>query len=234
MCGLQHRSRRRDPGHTLHVADDVDFLGHRLTTVEERLRTLAREVPGFLAESEGLALYQAAMAAGRQGPLLEVGTYCGKSAVYLGAAARQADSVLFTTDHHHGSEEHQPGQEYHDPELVDAQGNFDTLPCFRRTIAAAGLEDRVIGLVGDSVLVSTWWRTPLAFVFLDGGHSHERALLDYSGYTRHLQPGGVLAIHDVFADPACGGRPPFEVYQLALAQDFVELAAEGSLRLLRR
>src|SRR5438132_13446592 len=119
-----------------------------LTTVEERLRTLAREAPGFLPETEGLALYQAAMAAGRRGPLLEVGTYCGKSAVYLGAAAREAESVLFTIDHHRGSEEHQPGQEYHDPELVDDHGRVDTLPCFRRTIAAAGLEDRVIGVVG--------------------------------------------------------------------------------------
>jgi predicted O-methyltransferase YrrM len=186
-----------------------------------------------MPEVEGLALYQAAMAVARKGPLLEVGTYCGKSAVYLGAAARETESVLFTIDHHRGSEEHQPGQEYHDPAQLDVDGRVDTLPCFRRTMARAGLEDRVIGLVGDSVAISGWWRTPLAFVFLDGGHSHERQMLDYGGYTRHLEPGGVLAIHDVFADPAKGGRPPYEVYQLALAQGFVEIAVEGSLRLLR-
>jgi predicted O-methyltransferase YrrM len=100
-------------------------------------------------------------------------------------------------------------------------------------MAAAGLEDRVIALVGDSVTISTWWHTPLAFVFLDGGHSHERAMLDYTGYSRHLEPGGVLAIHDVFPNPADGGRPPFDVYQLALTQGFLEIADEGSLRLLR-
>jgi predicted O-methyltransferase YrrM len=201
--------------------------------VDERLQKIAREAPGFMPEVEGLALYQAALSAGRRGPLLEVGTYCGKSTVYIGAAATEAESVVFTIDHHRGSEEHQPGEEYHDPTLTDAEGRIDTLPCFRKTMAAAGLEERVIALVGDSVTISAWWRTPLAFLFLDGGHSHERAMLDYTGYSRHLEPGGVLAIHDVFPNPADGGRPPFEVYQLALSQGFVEIADEGSLRLLR-
>jgi predicted O-methyltransferase YrrM len=201
--------------------------------VDERLQKIAREAPGFMPEVEGLALYQAALSAGRRGPLLEVGTYCGKSTVYIGAAATEAESVVFTIDHHRGSEEHQPGEEYHDPTLTDAEGRIDTLPCFRKTMAAAGLEERVIALVGDSVTISAWWRTPLAFLFLDGGHSHERAMLDYTGYSRHLEPGGVLAIHDVFPNPADGGRPPFEVYHLALSQGFVEIADEGSLRLLR-
>jgi predicted O-methyltransferase YrrM len=201
--------------------------------VDERLRKLAREAPGFMPEVEGLALYQAALSVAHRGPLLEVGTYCGKSAVYLGAAALEADGVLFTIDHHRGSEEHQPGQEYHDPGLVDSEGRIDTFPCFRKTMAAAALDDRVVALVGDSVTISTWWCTPLAFVFLDGGHTHERAMLDYTGYSRHLEPAGVLAIHDVFPNPAEGGRPPFEVYQLALTQGFVEIADQGSLRLLR-
>jgi predicted O-methyltransferase YrrM len=201
--------------------------------VDERLQKIAREAPGFMPEVEGLALYQAALSVGRRGPLLEVGTYCGKSTVYIGAAATEAESVVFTIDHHRGSEEHQPGEEYHDPTLTDAEGRIDTLPCFRKTMAAAGLEERVIALVGDSVTISAWWRTPLAFLFLDGGHSHERAMLDYTGYSRHLEPGGVLAIHDVFPNPADGGRPPFEVYHLALSQGFVEIADEGSLRLLR-
>ena len=186
-----------------------------------------------MPEVEGLALYEAARVAGLYGPLLEIGSYCGKSAVYLGAAAREAGSVLFTLDHHRGSEEHQPGQEYHDPALVDAEGRIDTLPCFRKTIAGAGLEDRVIAIVGRSVMVSHWWRTPLAFLFLDGGHSEWQAFFDYD-FARHLLPHGILAIHDVFEDPAEGGRPPFLVHELALMQGFEPAGSEGSLRLLRR
>src|ERR1700738_4672143 len=123
-----------------------------------------------MPDDEGLALYDAGVAAAAAGPLLEVGTYCGKSAIYLGAAARAHDTVLFTVDHHRGSEENQPGWEWHDERLVDpASGRLDTLPWFRRTIAAAALEDAVVAVVGDSPTVARHWRTPLGLVFLDGG-----------------------------------------------------------------
>jgi predicted O-methyltransferase YrrM len=198
------------------------------------LARLALEVPGYMPEVEGLALYEAALNAARRGPLLEVGSYCGKSALYLGAAAREAGGILFSLDHHRGSEEHQPGQEFYDQALVDSEGRVDTLPCFRATIAKALLERWVVALVGDSPRVAAWWRTPLALLFLDGGHSQAQADADYEGWAPRLPAGGLLAIHDVFPDPAQGGRPPFEIYRRALDDGFEELAATGSLRLLRR
>jgi predicted O-methyltransferase YrrM len=201
--------------------------------MDTRLRRIAIEARGFLPEAEGLALYDAARREATRGPLLEVGGYCGKSAIYLGAAAREARGVLFSVDHHRGSEEHQPGQEYHDPSLLDGQGRVDTLPCFRDTVVRAGLEDAVVAVVGDSARVAAWWRTPLALLFLDGGHSQAQAHADYEGWARRLLTAGLLAIHDVFPDPAQGGRPPFEVYQRALRDGFTEVGAEGSLRLLR-
>jgi putative flippase GtrA len=169
------------------------------------------------------------------GPLLEVGTYCGKSAAYLGAAARDGGSVLFTVDHHRGSEENQSGWEHHDPDVVDANGRMDTLPFFRETIAAAGLEDVVIAVVGESRAVAAAWKTPLAFLFIDGGHGAEPAWADFRGWTPHLAVGGTLAIHDVFENPADGGRPPFELYCHALESGaFTDVSATGSLRVLRR
>jgi predicted O-methyltransferase YrrM len=172
------------------------------------------------------------------GPLLEIGSYCGKSAVYLGTAARDAGTVLFTVDHHRGSEENQPGWEHHDPGVVDPRtGRIDTLPHLRRTIEEAGLEGVVIAIVGDSPMVAAHWGTPLGLVFLDGAHGHEPAHADYDGWVRHVALGGFLAIHDVFPDPADGGRPPYEVYRRALAggelAEVVE-AGEGSLRVLQR
>ncbi len=183
---------------------------------------------------EGLALHEAAAAT--TGPLLEVGTYCGKSAIYLGAAARRTGTVLFTVDHHRGSEENQAGWEHHEPDLVDPDtGRLDTLPTFRRTIRTAGLEDVVVAVVGDSPTVARHWATPLGFLFIDGGHGHEPAHRDYDGWLPHLRVGGTLAIHDVFPDPADGGRPPFEIYQRALGSGaFTESGATGSLRVLRR
>jgi MMP 1-O-methyltransferase len=193
-----------------------------------------------MPEDEGDALYEAAMSAASSVPdlpFVEVGSYCGRSTVWLGGAARDAHRTLFAIDHHFGSEENQPGWEWHDASLVDEHtGRIDTLPHFRRTILGAGLTDSVATVVGDSWKISRSWTTPLAFLFIDGGHGVEPATHDYQGWTPHVAKGGVLAIHDVFLDPADGGRPPYEnIYLPAINSGlFVEESATGSLRVLRR
>jgi MMP 1-O-methyltransferase len=185
---------------------------------------------------EGLALYRAARGCTAPGPLLEVGSYCGKSALYLGTAAEELGRQLLCVDHHRGSEENQPGWEWHEADLVDpACGRIDTLPSFRAAIAAAGLEDTVVAVVGSSVTVARLWSTPLALVFIDGGHGREPAHADYEHWSPLVAPGGLLVIHDVFPDPADGGRPPYEIYRRAVGSgEFTELDATGSLRVLRR
>jgi MMP 1-O-methyltransferase len=204
--------------------------------MDDRLRSLALETIGFMPEKEGLALYRAARDVAHLGPVLEVGSYCGRSTIFLAAGVRDAGgSVVYSVDHHRGSEEHQPGEEYHDERLVDAAGNVDTLSAFRATIARAGLDDTVVPIVASSPVVAKGWSTPLALVFIDGGHSTQAATTDYESWAPHVRAGGSLAIHDVFPDPAEGGRPPFEIYQSALEDGrFAEIAAEGSLRVLRR
>jgi predicted O-methyltransferase YrrM len=201
----------------------------------ERQLAVARGTKGFMPEAEGLALHDAGLDGGQVGPLLEIGSYCGKSAVYLGAAAAQRDTVLFTIDHHHGSEENQSGWEHHDTEVVDPRtGRMDTLPFFRRTIEDAGLVGAVVAIVGDSPTVGRFWEAPVGFLFIDGGHAEDVAMADYQGWAHLVAPGGVLAIHDVFEDPADGGQAPFRVWQRAVADGFTPLTTTGSLRTLRR
>ncbi|MYT21322.1 class I SAM-dependent methyltransferase [Streptomyces sp. SID7760] len=192
---------------------------------------------GFMPVREGLALYEAAAGAGSLGlPLLEVGTYCGRSTILLADAAREAGVAAITVDHHRGSEEQQPGWEYHDPSVVDPEvGLMDTLPTFRRTLHTAGLEDRVIAIVGRSPQVAAAWGGKLGFVFIDGGHTDEHAAGDYEGWAPHVAEGGTLAIHDVFPDPADGGQAPYRIYLRALASGaFEEVSVTDSLRILRR
>ncbi len=204
-------------------------------TLPPDLLAAARAAKGFMPDDEGLFLHEQGVARGPHGPMLEVGTYCGKSAVYLGAAARATGSTLFTVDHHHGSEENQAGWEHHDTSLVDARtGRMDTLPVFRRTIEEAGLEDVVVAVVGPSATVSRHWRTPLSLLFVDGGHGEKPAHDDYEGWSPWVQPGGLLVIHDVFPDPADGGRPPYEIYLRALDDGFEEVGVRGSMRALKR
>jgi predicted O-methyltransferase YrrM len=197
----------------------------------------ARAAKGFMPEDEGELLHRWARARLPHGPALEVGTYCGKSAIWLGGAAREVGGTVFTVDHHRGSEENQAGWEHHDDSLVDpTQGLMDTLPTFRRTIAAAGLEEQVVAVVGRSEVVGAWWRTPLSLLFIDGGHGVEPARADFRTWPRWVAADGVLVVHDVFPDPADGGRPPYEdIYLPALASGaFTEVEAVGSMRVLRR
>jgi predicted O-methyltransferase YrrM len=207
------------------------------------LFTAARSTRGFMPDEEGVALFQAALRAGREdiagaapATFVEIGAWCGKSTIYLGAAAEATGAVVLSVDHHRGSEENQPGWEYHEPDLVDAgAGRIDTLAHWRRSITDAGLEASVVGIVGDSPTVAARWDRPLSFCFIDGGHGAEPAWADFRGWAPRVAIGGWLAIHDVFPDPADGGRPPFELYCAALdSGQFVDDGACGSLRVLRR
>ena len=204
--------------------------------MSQSLLELAIAVKGFMPLDEGELLYRRALEVLTAGPGLEVGSYCGKSAVYLGAAAQRVGSTVFSVDHHHGSEENQAGWEHHDRDVVDSRtGRMDTLPFFRRTIEDAGLEDHVIAIVGQSLTMARHWRTPLALLFIDGGHAEEHAQNDYIGWAKWVQPSGLLVIHDVFADPADGGQAPYHVYLRALESgEFVEDESLGSMRVLRR
>ena len=194
------------------------------------------QIKGFLAEDEALALYQEALATSAAGPVLEIGSYCGKSTIYLGLACRQTGSTVFALDHHRGSEEHQVGEYFHDPELYDSgEGLMDTFREFRRNIRRAGLDEVVVPIVAGSEAAARHWQTPLAMVFIDGGHSLDAALTDYRCWVPHLRRGGVLAIHDLFADAHEGGQAPYAVYRMARASGlFEDLGQVNTLGLLRR
>lgn len=191
---------------------------------------------GFMADEEALRLYELAREAALLGPCLEIGSYCGRSAAYLGMGCREARGVLFSIDHHSGSEEQQPGQEYFDPELFDpATGRIDTLPHFLRTLRTLGLERTVIPIISRSEIVSPFWKTPLSLIFIDGGHTFPAAFGDYSGWVSHLLPGGFLVIHDLFPDPTKGGQAPWCIYGMARASGlFRELPMIGTLGVLQR
>jgi len=199
-------------------------------------QALIDRTKGFLDHQEGMALYEAARACGPLGPGLEIGSYCGKSTLYLGTGFQACGGILFSIDHHRGSEEQQPGQAYCDPDLIDAAtGRIDTFGFFRRTLEAGGLEQTVVPIVSASQVAARLWATPLSLIFIDGSHTFEAARADYAAWADHLLPGGYLLIHDIFLDPAAGGQAPRAVYAQACAADcFDDLGLVGTLARLRR
>ena len=199
------------------------------------LLAIADQAKGFLPDDEATALREAAASA-RPGVWLEIGTYCGKSTVHLGSVARDVGAQLITVDHHRGSEENQPGWEWHDASLVDPYtGVLETLPSLRHTLFDAGLDDVVTVLVAKTAQVARWWSSPVEFLFLDGNHTEQMAQHDYAAFAPHVVTGGVLAVHDVFPAPADGGQAPWHVVERALADGaFEAVSIHGSLRVLRR
>jgi predicted O-methyltransferase YrrM len=205
-----------------------------VTSLSPQLAAVAEATKGFLPADEGQALLAAALSASL-GTWLEVGTYCGRSTVHLGSAARDVGAQLVTLDHHRGSEENQPGWEWHDASLVDPHtGRLETLPHLRHTLWDAGLDDVVSVVVGTTQQVAGWWASPLTLLFLDGNHTEEVAQHDYAAFAPHLVAGGLLLVHDVFERPEDGGRPPWNVFQRALREGFEPVSETGSLRVLRR
>ncbi len=197
---------------------------------------LLNSVKGFLDSLEGRGLYEIALEASRLGPCLEIGSYCGKSTIYLGTACKENNGILFSIDHHRGSEEQQPGEEYFDTELFDPEsGRVDTLKEFRKSIEMAGLDDTVVPMVCRSGVAARLWATPLSLVFIDGGHSYEAAYTDYNAWAGHIMPDGYLLIHDIFKNPEKGGQAPYHVYKLAVASGlFRELSMIKTLGVLKR
>jgi len=191
---------------------------------------------GFLADDEALRLYELGRAASRFGPCLEIGSYCGKSATYIGMGCKENGGILFSIDHHRGSEEQQPGEEFFDPDLVDGEtGLIDTFRIFRKVIRELALEDTVVPIVARSDVVSRLWSTPLSMVFIDGSHTFEAVSSDYHNWISHLMPGGFLAIHDIFPDPAKGGQAPYRIYHIAVSSGlFRELPMVNTLGILQR
>ena len=194
------------------------------------------QVKGFLEKQEAESLYQFAKKYSSLGPCLEIGSYCGKSAVYLGAAVKENNQILYSIDHHKGSEEQQPEEEFFDLDLLDETGKgINTLPFFLETLDKAGLRDNVVPIVSTSVEASEVWSEPLAMVFIDGGHSDQAANDDYDVWHPHIIQGGLLAIHDVFPNPEDGGRPPFNIYTKAKESGlFKEVDMINSLALLEK
>ncbi len=200
----------------------------------EQLQELS--LKGFMAQAEGLRLYELARAASRLGPCLEIGSYCGKSTAYLGMGCKESGGILFSIDHHEGSEEQQPGQEYFDPELFNEKtGKIDTFPVFRDVLRKLSLADTVVPIVSKSSVAARLWNTPVSLIFIDGGHTFEAACADYSSWIFHLLPDGFLAIHDIFADRTQGGQAPRCIYNLALDSGlFAELPGTETLGILQR
>ncbi len=194
------------------------------------------EIKGFLSPKESKKLQELFQKVHKLGPILEIGTYCGKSAINFAEVAKKFNSLVFSVDHHTGSEEHQLGEEYHDDELFDKRLNkFNTLPEFLKNVILYKKSEYIIPILDESKKAAKRFFEEISLLFIDGGHAKQTALDDYYAWKDKICSGGLLVIHDVFPDPEDGGRPPFEIYSLASESgEFEDLGIYETLGILKR
>ena len=202
------------------------------------VKKLALEVKGFLSEQEGMKLFHLAVESSAAAPCLEIGSYCGKSSIFLAEGCRvSGQHPLICVDHHQGSEEQQPGEEYFDPGIFDQELQIvNTLPLFMTNIRKAGLLEWVIPVITESTRLSRYFPdNTLSLVFIDGGHSEEDVFADFNGWSPKIKPGGYLCVHDIFLDPSQGGQAPYHMFRDASQNsDWIEIGLVETLGVLKR
>lgn len=175
---------------------------------------------GFMPKHEGIALTKWSEKFSLIGPIMEIGSYCGKSAIYLSKGAILNDQLVYTIDHHFGSEEHQIKEEYFDSEIFDYKNQrVNTLPLLIKNINKIQVKN-IVPIVSNSVDIASKWNAKLGMVFIDGGHSFKAANNDYVSWSTKIKKNGALVIHDIFENPDEGGQAPFEIFQKALKNNF--------------
>tara|TARA_B100000941_G_C28457324_1_gene528720 strand:+ start:160 stop:765 length:606 start_codon:yes stop_codon:yes gene_type:complete len=192
-------------------------------------------IKGFLDLNEGIALYKQVKRVSKNNFCVEIGSYCGKSACFIGQACKENGSLLITIDHHEGSEEQQLGELYFDPEVYDEKlGRVNTLPLLKKNIAKFNLDNVVKPLVMDSISASKIVDNNADLIFIDGSHTFESAESDYELWKNKIRKGGILAIHDIYDSEEEGGQAPNKVFKQSLRENFALIKRVKSLVLLQK
>ena len=197
---------------------------------------VARAAKGFMPDDEGLALHDAGLVGGAVGPLLEIGSYCGKSGVYLGAAARRAAPCCSRSTTTTARRRTRPGGSTTTPRSstprTGPHGHAAVLPAHDRGRRARGRRRRRARRLADR-------RPPLDHAARLPVHRRRSRRRRRDGRLRDLvaatcSPAGCSRSTTCSRTRPTGGQAPFHVWQRAVADGFTPISTTGSLRTLRR
>lgn len=119
--------------------------------------------------------------------LIEVGSYKGRSALYMGEQIRNSgkDLLFYCVDHFCGSEEH---------------ADKDFYQTFLENIAP--LSRYIRPIKQDSVSASKRFKDgDVFFVFIDASHDYESVKADIQAWLPKIRNGGIIAGHDWHHEP---------------------------------
>lgn len=157
----------------------------------EDIKEIASAVEGWLHPLEGTLLYRLARQCTGKGAIVEIGSWKGKSTIWLAAGSKSGmNGKVYAIDPHIGSSEHQHVQE-----------NVWTFDQFTRNIERAGIHDTVVPIVATSEEAAKNFEKPVELIFIDGGHEYQMVKLDFDLWSPKVVEGGVMAFHDTVGWP---------------------------------
>ena len=141
----------------------------------QRLRALIAEIPGWLTDEEGEALYDLAKSCSGRGVIVEIGSWKGKSTTCLGLGSKAGANVpIFAVDPH-------------------ADYRFGE---FKENIERAGIADLVTPIASLSQVAADDFQEPIELLFVDGSHEYADVKADFDQWVPKVVEGGVVAVHD--------------------------------------
>ena len=140
-----------------------------------RVKPLIADIPGWLTDEEGEALYELARSCRGDGVIVEIGSWKGKSTICLGRGSLAGASVpIYAIDPHA------------DYRYGDFKANVDR----------AGIADLVRPVASLSQPAADDFDQPIELLFVDGSHEYELVLEDFEKWVPKVVEGGWVAFHD--------------------------------------
>jgi MMP 1-O-methyltransferase len=153
--------------------------------IEETKKSTER-VEGFLSDSEGETLYNLAKNCKGNGVIVEIGSWKGKSTIWLGSGSKAGNKVkVYAIDPHTGSSEHQKESE-----------KVWTFEEFKKNITNAKVDDIISPIVKTSEEAAKNFNEPIELIFIDGAHEYESVKLDYDLWFPKVLNDGIMAFDD--------------------------------------
>lgn len=157
----------------------------------DSIKEMVKDVEGWLTKREGEFLYRMAREVSGKGAIVEIGSFKGKSTIYLAWGAKDGSRAkVYAIDPHAGTES------YKEWLGVGETWAFDE---FLKNIEVAGVDDIVVPIVKTSQEAAESWDEPVELIFIDGDHEYKSVETDFKMWFPHLTLGGVMAFHDTVA-----------------------------------
>lgn len=197
-----------------------NFFEPLAPSVLSMLKQCDENTDGMVSLEEATLLFSLAKDV-KSGCIVEIGSYRGRSSVFLGKGSLAGVSApVYAIDPHKS--------------FIGILGGVFG-PKDRTFFYKAMLDNEcseIVSLINlSSELFCTSWKEPISLLWIDGDHSYEGVKRDFESWLPHMQLDGTIALDDA-TDPALGPRKLID--ELVASKQFAEIMNVGKIAVVRK